>query len=337
MLDFAFSRVADLPAAIAAASDPETALIAGGTELVNWLKEGIVAPSRLVDINGLAELAPIRVGETSVRIGALARMSEVAAHDFIRREMPAIAEALLASASPQLRNMASMGGNLSQRTRCPYFRAETDLPCNKRRPGTGCAAREGEDRGMAIFGWSEHCLATHPSDVAVALAALDAIVHLQSGEGERGVPLVDFYRLPGDNPERDTVLRRGEVITAIEVPVSPLARRSRYLKVRERASYEFALVSVAVALELDANETGRIGEVRIALGGVAPKPWRLARAEATLRGAPLEASAVRAALEADFAEARPRRHNGFKIELAKRAVIRALQDARGESADKEIA
>ena len=326
MLDFAFSRASDLPEAIAAASDPETALIAGGTELVNWLKDGIVAPARVVDINGLAELAPIHVGDTSVRIGALARMTEVAEHEFIASELPAIREALLASASPQLRNMASMGGNLSQRTRCPYFRAETDLPCNKRRPGSGCAALDGECRGMAIFGGSERCIATHPSDVAVALAALDATVHLQSADGERRLPLVDFYRLPGDNPERDTVLRRGEVITAIEVPISPLARCSRYLKLRERASYEFALVSVAVALECGED---RIREVRIALGGVAPKPWRLARAEATLRGAPLEASAVRTALDADFAEARPRRHNGFKIELAKRAVIRALQLARG--------
>jgi xanthine dehydrogenase YagS FAD-binding subunit len=328
---FAFTRAADVNAAIAAAADPDAALIAGGTELVNWLKEGIVAPARLVDINGLAELAAIEVSDASVRIGALARMSDVAEHDFLRREMPAIAEALTASASPQLRNMASMGGNLRQRTRCPYFRAETDLPCNKRRPGTGCSALEGEDRSMAIFGWSEHCLATHPSDVAVALAALDATVHLRAADGSRAVPVADFHRLPGDNPERDTVLRRGEIITAIEVPISPLARRSHYLKVRERASYEFALVSVAVGLELDANQADHIRKVRIALGGVAPKPWRLVRAEATLRGAPLEGSALRTALEADFAEAKPRRHNGFKIELAKRAVIRALQVAGGRT------
>ena len=324
MLAFGFTRAADLPAAVAAAGDPDTVLIAGGTELVNWLKEGIVAPARLVDINGLSSLATIAVGESSVRIGALARMSEVAEHDFVRHEMPAISEALLASASPQLRNMASMGGNLCQRTRCPYFRAETDLPCNKRQPGSGCSALEGEDRAMAIFGWSDRCLATHPSDVAVALAALDATVHLQDGDGSRAVPLVEFHRLPGDNPERDTVLRRGEVITAIEVPFSPLAKRSHYLKVRERASYEFALVSAAVALERDGE---RIGDVRIALGGVAPKPWRLARAEATLRGMPLEAAALRAALEADFAEAKPRRHNAFKVELAKRTVVRALQTA----------
>jgi xanthine dehydrogenase YagS FAD-binding subunit len=328
MLAFGFSRAGDLPSAIAAAAEPDTALIAGGTELVNWLKEGIVAPARVVDINGLAELAMIEVGTQSVRIGALARMSEVAEHELIRREMPAIAEALLASASPQLRNMASMGGNLRQRTRCPYFRAETELPCNKRRPGTGCSALEGEDRGMAIFGWSEHCLATHPSDVAVAFAALDATVHLRSHAGTRSVPLVDFYRLPDDAPERDTVFERGELVTAIEVGISPLAKRSHYLKVRERASYEFALVSAAVAIELDGD---RIREARIALGGVAHKPWRLARAEATLRGAPLEASALRTALEADFADARPRRHNGFKIELAKRAVIRALQTAGAQS------
>ena len=200
MRPFAFSRAADIPAAVAATAQPGTALIAGGTELVNWMKEGIVVPTRLVDINGLTELAAIDADPRGLRIGALARMSEVAEHEAVRRDFPAIAEALERSASPQLRNMASMGGNLMQRTRCPYFRAETDLPCNKRRPGSGCAALEGEDRSMAIFGWSEHCLATHPSDVAVALAALDAVVHVRNTFGTRQVALVDFYQLPGETP-----------------------------------------------------------------------------------------------------------------------------------------
>ena len=328
MRPFAFSRAADIPTAVAATAQPGTALIAGGTELVNWMKEGIVVPTRLVDINGLTELAAIDADPRGLRIGALARMSEVAEHEAVRRDFPAIAEALERSASPQLRNMASMGGNLMQRTRCPYFRAETDLPCNKRRPGSGCAALEGEDRSMAIFGWSEHCLATHPSDVAVALAALDAVVHVRNTFGTRQVALVDFYQLPGNAPERDSVLHAGEIIAAIEVPASPLAKRSHYLKVRERASYEFALVSAAVALELDGK---RIRQAHIALGGVAPKPWRLTRAEGALAGGSLETSALRTALEESFAEAKPRRHNGFKIELAKRAVIRALQTA-GEKA-----
>jgi xanthine dehydrogenase YagS FAD-binding subunit len=328
MRPFAFARAADVAAAVAATAQPGTSLVAGGTELVNWMKEGIISPSRLVDINGLSEIAAIHAGPEGVKIGALARMSEVARDAVIRRDFPAIAEALLSSASPQLRNMASMGGNLMQRTRCPYFRAETDLPCNKRRPGSGCAALEGEDRSMALFGWSEHCLATHPSDVAVALAALDAVVHVRNTFGTRQVALVDFYRLPGDTPERETVLHPGEIIAAIEIRASPLAKRSHYLKVRERASYEFALVSAAVAIELDGK---RIRQARIALGGVAPRPWRLTRAEGALAGASLETSTLREALDEAFAEAAPRRHNGFKVELARRTVIRALQNA-GEMA-----
>jgi len=327
MQDFAYARAATLAEAIGATAQAGTMAIAGGTELLNWLKEGIAAPRRLVDLNFLPGLDRIEGDDRGLRIGALARMSDVAEHAVVGRDYKAIAQALLQSASPQLRNMASMGGNLMQRTRCPYFRAEVELPCNKRRPGSGCSAASGEDRFAATFGWSEHCIATHPSDVAVALAALDAVVHVQGQGGVRAIPIAEFHRLPGETPERETELAAGEVITAIEVPGSAVARRSHYLKVRERASYEFALVSAAVGLDLDGP---LIREARIALGGVAPRPWRLRAAERALRGVALsDATALRRALDVDFAEARPRRDNGFKLELARRAAIRALQTAGG--------
>lgn len=303
--------------------EPRAYAIAGGTELVNWMKEGIVSPSTLIDINGLPGLDQVEVTPGGLHIGALARMSDVASHPDVQREYPAISEALWSSASGQLRNMASMGGNLLQRTRCPYFRAEVDVPCNKRRPGSGCAARRdgGDDRTAAIFGWSERCVATHPSDVAVALMALDAVVHTQ-----RAIPLRDFYRLPGDAPEQDTTLERGELIVGIQVPASALAGRSRYLKVRERTSYEFALVSVAVGLDLQTN--GRVREARIALGGVAPMPWRLLLAERALVGANVaNAAELRERVTDAFDEARPLRHNKFKVELAARAVVHAIQMA----------
>lgn len=325
MRSFAYERAASLSAAMA----PDAAVIAGGTELLNWMKEGIAAPRRLIDINGLPGLDGIEAGAEGLRIGALARMSRVAEHPAVRRDYPALSQALLQSASPQIRTMASLGGNLLQRTRCPYFRAEVELPCNKRRPGSGCAALAGEDRAAALFGASEHCLATHPSDAAVALAALEAVVQVEGPAGARPVPIGAFHRLPGDRPERETALAPGELITAIELPASALARRSHYLKLRERASYEFALVSVAVALDLDGT---RIRAARIALGGVAAKPWRLGQAEAALPGLSLaDLPALRQALEADFAAARPGRRNGFKIELARRAVLRALRNA-GEAA-----
>jgi xanthine dehydrogenase YagS FAD-binding subunit len=326
METFAFSRSSDLASAVSAIGETGAVPIAGGTELFNWMKDGIVTPRRLVDINRVPGLDRIEAGPQGLRIGALARMSDVARHEAVRRDYPAISEALLTSASPQLRNMASMGGNLMQRTRCPYFRAEVELPCNKRRPGSGCAALEGEDRSLAIFGWSEACVATHPSDVAVALAALEAMVEVQGTGGRRSIPVAEFHRLPGDTPERETNLEPGELITAIVIPASPIARRSHYLKVRERASYEFALVSAAVAVEVDG---GRIRQARVALGGVAPRPWRLPVAETNLRGVSFECEALRAAIDGAFADARPRRHNGFKIELAKSALVRALQTAGG--------
>jgi xanthine dehydrogenase YagS FAD-binding subunit len=332
METFSYQRAADPEAAIAAlAADPRAAFIAGGTELVNWMKEGIQSPRSLVDINDLP-LAEIAAGEDGLRLGALARMSDVAAHPAVRRGWPAVAEALELSASPQLRNMASMGGNLLQRTRCPYFRAETALPCNKRTPGSGCAALHGEHRAGAIFGWSEACVATHPSDVAVPLVALDARLRLRGPRGERVLAVADLWRLPGEQPERDTTLDHGELIVAVEVPASPAARRSRYLKVRERSSYEFALVSAAAALDLDDGEgagRGRIRDARLALGGVAARPWRLPEVEARLRGAPLSLEGLRAAVAEGFGEARPLPGNGFKVELAKRAAVRALAMAGG--------
>jgi xanthine dehydrogenase YagS FAD-binding subunit len=327
MQSFAYERAATLAQAIGAAAEPDTAVIAGGTELLNWMKDGITAPRRLVDLNGLSGLDGVAIDDRGLRIGALARMSDLAEHPAIRRDWPAVSQALLQSASAQIRTMASIGGNLMQRTRCPYFRAEVDLPCNRRRPGSGCAALAGEDRSAAIFGWTEQCVATHPSDVAVALAALDAVVHVDGPGGPHAIPVTEFHRLPDHGSVRETVLEPGELITAIEVPASAAARRSHYLKLRERASYEFALVSAAVGLDLDGAV---IREVRIALGGVAAKPWRLREAEEALRGVtPADEPALRRAVDAAFAEARPLRRNGFKVELAKRAVIRALQIVGG--------
>lgn len=318
------------PAAVTTAllDDPGAMLIAGGTEVVNWLKDGIARPTRLLDVTGLPGLDTIEAGGDALTIGSLITMADVAAHPAVRLDYPAIAEALARSASQQLRNMATIGGNLLQRTRCPYFRAETDLPCNKRRPGSGCAALDGGDRGMAIFGWSEECVATHPSDLAVALAALDADVTLRGPAGERSVPITSFYDLFHRTPGRDSVLEPGELITGVRVPRSELARQSWYLKVRERASYEFALVSVAAAVTT--GPEGIIAESRLALGGVAHGPWRLRDAEAALPGVQIDdADGIRAAIDGAFSEARPRRDNGFKVELAKRAVVRALRTAGG--------
>ena len=330
MQAFAYSRAASLDAAAAAAREAGTVLIAGGTELANFMKEGIEAPERVVDINGLTELNYLRLDDAAITIGALARMSRVARDPGVVGECPALAQAIEKSASQQIRNMASMGGNLLQRTRCPYFRAERELPCNKRRPGSGCLGFGGNDRTLAIFGGSAHCIATHPSDAAVALAALDAVVRVKSVEGLRDVPLVELYRLPGETPHVETVLAPGDVIVELVVPRSAAARRSCYLKLRERASYEFALVSVAAAV---AVEEGTIKEARVALGGVAPMPWRLENAEAALTGCAIDdAAALERTLAVDFAAAKPGRHNGFKIELAKRATVRALQLAAGGAA-----
>jgi xanthine dehydrogenase YagS FAD-binding subunit len=256
-------------------------------------------------------------------------MSDVAADSHVRRNFPVIAEALLLSASGQLRNMASIGGNILQRTRCAYFRDEDGLPCNKRRPGSGCSALNGLNRNHAIFGWSDTCVAVNPSDLAVALAAVDATVHVRGLRGDCAFPFADFHRLPDDTPDQDTVLRRGDLIVAIDIPARSESRTSHYLKVRDRQSYEFAVVSVAAAVTLDG---GRIGSVRLVMGGVAHKPWRLAAAERALVGVPLaDDHRMKAAIALSFGAARPLGHNVFKVGLAQRAVLRALRTAGGRT------
>jgi len=324
---FALSRADDPANAIAAhAHDPQLAFIAGGTDLIGLMKDGAALPERLLDINSLPNMARIEaLPRGSVRIGALARMSDVAANTEVRQRFPVVAEALLFAASGQLRNMASIGGNIMQRTRCAYFRDETGSRCNKRRPGSGCAALHGLNRNHAIFGWSESCVATNPSDLAVALAAMDAVVIVQGQGGERRIPFPDFHRLPGSTPERDNVLDRGDLIVAIEVPANEEARTSHYLKVRDRASYEFALVSAAAGAAMDGR---RVRSARLAMGGIAHKPWRLRAAENSLRGISLDdIEGLRSAIAASFADARPLAHNAFKVELAQRVALRALQTA----------
>lgn len=331
MHPFTFSRAADAAAAMAAhAADPQIAFIAGGTDLIGLMKDRAAFPERLLDINGLPGMSRVEaLSDGGLRIGALARMSDVAADGEVRRRFPVIAESLLFAASGQLRNMASMGGNIMQRTRCTYFRDEDDLPCNKRRRGSGCSALRGINRNHAIFGWSDDCVATHPSDVAVAFAALDANVLVRGRGGERLIPFTEFHCLPGNTPERDNILERGELIVAIEVPARIEGRASHYLKVRDRDSYEFALVSAAAAVAVD---HGRIKSARLAMGGVAHKPWRLRKAEAALRDMSLhDVDALKVAIATSFTDARPLAHNAFKIELAQRVALRALQTA-GERA-----
>jgi xanthine dehydrogenase YagS FAD-binding subunit len=327
MHPFTLSRPKDISAAVAAhAADAHLAFIAGGTDLIGLMKDRVMLPDRLLDINRLPDLAEIETNsDGGLRIGALARMSDVAANPDVRSRFPVIAESLLFAASGQLRNMATIGGNIMQRTRCAYFRDEDDLPCNKRRTGSGCSARYGLNRNHAIFGWSDDCVATHPSDLAVALSALDANVLVRGPGGPRSIPFTEFHRLPGNTPERDNVLGRGDLIVAIEVPARNEGRASHYFKLRDRQSYEFALVSAAVGVAANGR---RIDGVRIAMGGVAPKPWRLKKAEAALRGVSLDdIGTLKAAIATSFGEARPLAHNAFKIELAQRVVQRAIETA----------
>ena len=331
MQPFTITTAVDPDGAIAMhANDPFVAFIAGGTDLVGLMKDRAASATRLLDINALPGMAAVEtLTDGGLRIGALARMSDVAADMRVRHNYPVIAEALLLSASGQLRNMASVGGNIMQRTRCAYFRDEDGLPCNKRQPGSGCSARHGLNRDHAVFGWSDSCVAVNPSDLAVALAALDATVRVNGLLGEHAIPFADFHRLPGDTPEQDTVLHRGDLIVAIDIPPSPEGRASHYLKVRDRQSYEFAVVSVAAVVALDG---GRIRSVRLAMGGVAHKPWRLTAAERTLVGVPLaDDDRVKAAIATSFVDTRPLAHNAFKVGLAQRAVLRALRTA-GEHA-----
>lgn len=305
------------------ASDPASAFLAGGTTEVDLIRAGIATSEQLVDINDL----PLRTVEVTpgggLRIGALARMSDVARTPAVAERYPAISRALLLGASEQLRNMASLGGNMRQRTRCAYLRDGVSA-CNKRAPGSGCAALEGHNRGHALLGTSEHCIATHPSDVAVALAAFDAVIETAGPGGTREIAFDDFFLTPGDTPHLEHPLAHGELITAITVPSAPIARRSVYLKFRDRQSYEFALVSVAAAV---AVRDGTVADARLALGGVATKPWRARRAEAALIGGPADAASFRAAALTEFEDAVVREHNAFKVELAARAAARGLTEA----------
>jgi len=324
MRPFAYERAADAAAAVAAvaAGNGRAAFLGGGTNLVDLMKLGVAEPELLVDVARLPHDEIEKLPDGGLRIGAAVRNSDLAAHPAVRDERPVLAEAVLAGASGQVRNVATVGGNLLQRTRCPYFQ-DVSKPCNKRRPGSGCPARAGAHRDLAVIGHSEHCVATHPSDMAVALAALDARVHVLGPEGERVLPLVDLHRLPGDQPERDTVLGRADLIRAVELPPPGIARRSRYRKARDRASFALALGAVSVAVGV---EDGAVRDCRIAFGALAHKPWRALRAEAALRGAAATTEAFAAAADAELREARPLRDNAFKVALARNLLVRTLEE-----------
>ncbi|WP_199433297.1 FAD binding domain-containing protein [Qaidamihabitans albus] len=327
MIPFDYRRAEDTDGAVATvAGNPRAAFLGGGTNLVDHMKLGVAEPELLVDVTRLPLDRVDRLPGGGLRIGAAVRNSDLAADHDVRERYPVLSQALLAGASGQLRNLATTGGNLLQRTRCVYFQDVT-TPCNKREPGQGCSALEGYSRYHAVLGASRHCVAVHPSDMAVALTALDAGVRVQGPDGERTVAVADLHRLPGEHPEWDTVLNHGELITAVELPELPMAARSRYRKVRDRASYAFALVSVAAALDLSG---GTIRDVRIALGGVAHKPWRATLAEAALRGAPPAADEFRAAAEAELADAQPLRDNGFKVPMARNTLVSVLSELAGE-------
>ncbi len=333
MNQFEYARPSTLAEAVAAGSAPGAAYLAAGTNLLDLMKGGVMRPGRLVDIGRIAGLDRIEMLDGGgVRVGAMVRNADLAYDPAFARAYPAVAEALLSGASAQLRNAATVGGNLLQRTRCAYF-YDTASACNKRSPGAGCDAREGENRLHAVLGWSEHCIATNPSDFCVPLAALDAVVEIQGSAGQRDVPIDAFHLLPGTTPERETALEAGELITAVRLSAEAagFARNARYLKVRERTSYAFAVVSAAAALRM---EGGAIAEARLALGGVALKPWRARAAEAALAGVQPSPAAFRAAAEAALAEAKPSGDNAFKIELARRIVVRALTLAIAGTPDR---
>lgn len=329
MRNFAYQAV-KMPgdAVMAVSGQAEAKFIAGGTNLVDLMRINVETPDQVVDINALPLKGVSALPGGGVRIGALARMSEVAEHPLIVRDFPVLSQALLASASPQLRNKASIGGNLLQRTRCPYFR-DTALPCNKRDPGSGCSALEGENKMQAVLGTSESCIATYAGDMAVAMVALDATVRVRGPQGDRTIALTDFYLEPGDTPDKETVLQHGELIVAVDLNPAPTARNSHYLKVRDRASYEFALTSAAVGLDV---QGGVIRAARVALGGVGTKPWRSPQAEAALTGQPAGRAAYQAAAQAAMQGAKGYSQNAFKIPLAQRTLIRALEVAAGGAA-----
>jgi xanthine dehydrogenase YagS FAD-binding subunit len=325
--NFSYARAADVAGALRLVNHPGAQFIAGGTNLLDLMKGGIALPERLVDITRLAGLGQIHeIAGGAIRVGALAANSDTAQHPLIRQRLPLLSQALLSGASAQLRNMATVGGNILQRTRCDYFYDTAFDQCNKRRPGSGCAALQGFNRYHAILGTSDSCIATHPSDMSVALAALDGVLQLRNSRGARQVPLVDFLRLPGDTPQIDSQLAPGEIITAVDIPANRWQDHSAYLKVRDRASYAFALVSVAAALDI---RDGVVQDARVVLGGVAHKPWPVLDAATLLRGRPPGADQFREVADSGLRGAVPRRHNAFKVELAKRAIVRALTMASG--------
>jgi xanthine dehydrogenase YagS FAD-binding subunit len=321
---FAYERATDAAGAVAAIAQPGTMYLGGGTNLVDLMKLGVETPERLVDVSGLPYDRIEDAPGGGLRIGAAVRNSDLAADRAVRERYPLLARALLSGASGQLRNVATIGGNLLQRTRCAYFQ-DVSKPCNKRRPGSGCPAREGDHRNLAILGHSEACVATHPSDMAVAVAAIGGEVHVTGPDGERTIPVPGLHRLPGDEPQRDTVLEPGELVTTLELePLSPgLATRSTYRKVRDRASFSFAVVSVAAAVEV---ADGTVRDCRIALGAVAHGPWRAWRAEESLRGAPATEASFAAAADAELAQAQPLRDNAFKVPLARNLLVATLAE-----------
>jgi xanthine dehydrogenase YagS FAD-binding subunit len=327
MINFQYARASDVADAVRRiAVDPAAKFIAGGTNLIDLMKEDVERPSRLIDISRLPLKSVEETAAGGLRIGALVPNSDLAYHPLVAQRYPMLGSAILAGASAQLRNMASTGGNLLQRTRCAYF-YDTATPCNKREPGSGCSAVNGLNRMHAILGASDTCIATHPSDMCVALAALDAKVHVAGPGGERELAFADFHRLPGNSPQRDTNLHPDEIVTAVELPAQGFAKNYTYLKIRDRLSYAFALVSVAAALELDGDT---IKQARLALGGVAHKPWRDTSAEAALRGHAATVATFTRAADQVLRDAKGFAHNAFKIELARKVIVRALtQAARG--------
>ncbi len=326
MRQFSYEQPANTADALAIADAPNTRYLGGGTNLVDLMKLGVEQPDLLVDVTSLLS-RDITAQDGVLRIGAGASSPDLAGHPTVRQSFPVLSQALLAGASGQLRNVATVGGNLLQRTRCAYFQDVTK-PCNKRQPGSACPARQGDHRNLAILGGSEHCIATHPSDMAVALAALGAVVHVETARGPQQIALIDLYTDPGDRPDRETVLAPGAIITAVQVPALSFGSVSRYVKVRERASYAFAIGSVAAALDIDG---GIVRDVRLAFGAVAPKPWRASRAENALRGQEPSEQNLKAALAAELDQARPLRDNAYKVGLITNIAVGVLSDLAGET------
>jgi xanthine dehydrogenase YagS FAD-binding subunit len=328
MREFDYRRATDVSDAVTLlATSPEARFLGGGTNLVDLMKTGVESPDLLVDVRGLPLDRVEVAGDGAVRIGATVTNSDLAADPEVRRRYPALAQAVLAGASGQLRNMATVGGNLLQRTRCGYF-GDITKPCNKREPGSGCAALAGEHHNHAILDWSEHCVATHPSDMGVALTAFDAVVSVHTLDGDQELPLAEFYLPVGDTPHRETTLPPGALITAVTIPAAPVAARSRYRKVRERASYAFANGSIAAALDV---EDGTVRDVRLAFGAVASRPWRARKAEQALVGGPATAEAFAAAADAELAAAQPLTHNGYKVPLIRNLVVDVLTELTQEA------